>query len=140
MPTRLRKVRRLRGSRYHGYGQVGQHRKSGSRGGRGQAGLHKHKWSWTVKYDPDHFGSSIFHPPQQSKLKKWVNVGQLDGLYAKIRASTQKDGDILDLASLGYQKLLGRGEIKGAYKIRIAAASQTAKEKLSKSGCELVGK
>ncbi|MEM4427493.1 MAG: 50S ribosomal protein L15, partial [Zestosphaera sp.] len=42
----------MRGSRTHGYGRVGQHRKAGSRGGRGAAGLHKHKWTWVVKYHP----------------------------------------------------------------------------------------
>jgi len=38
MPHKLRKTRKMRGSRTHGYGQVGQHRKSGSRGGVGKAG------------------------------------------------------------------------------------------------------
>ena len=35
MATRFRKSRRQRGSRYCGWGQVGQHRQSGSRGGIG---------------------------------------------------------------------------------------------------------
>jgi hypothetical protein len=30
-----KKSRKMRGSRTHGYGRVGQHRKAGSRGGRG---------------------------------------------------------------------------------------------------------
>ena len=38
MPTRLRKVRKQRGSRTHGYGQIGQHRHSGKQGGHGNAG------------------------------------------------------------------------------------------------------
>jgi len=33
MATRLRKSRRQRGTRYCGWGQIGQHRQSGSRGG-----------------------------------------------------------------------------------------------------------
>src|SRR2546427_12610354 len=80
MPTRSRKVRRMRGSRTHGYGQVGQHRHSGKQGGHGQAGLHKHKWSWTVKFDPDHFGRDQFKPPHQTKPTRWINVGDLDAL------------------------------------------------------------
>ncbi|MEM2955643.1 MAG: 50S ribosomal protein L15, partial [Nitrososphaerales archaeon] len=71
MPTRLRKTRKLRGSRTVGYGQVGQHRKSGSRGGKGKAGLHKHKWSWTVKYAPNYFGRDEFKPPRRTVAKKW---------------------------------------------------------------------
>lgn len=63
MPTRLRKVRKQRGSRTHGYGQVGQHRHSGKQGGHGNAGLHKHKWSWLIINDPNHFGRDPFRPP-----------------------------------------------------------------------------
>nr|MDQ3961331.1 50S ribosomal protein L15 [Thermoproteota archaeon] len=48
MATRFRKSRRQRGSRYCGWGQVGQHRQSGSRGGVGGAGKHKHFWIRTV--------------------------------------------------------------------------------------------
>ena len=33
MPTRLRKTRKLRGGRHMGWGQVGQHRASGHKGG-----------------------------------------------------------------------------------------------------------
>lgn len=48
MPTRLRKVRKKRGSRYYGYGQIGQHRGGGSRGGRGRVGR-KRKHLWTAR-------------------------------------------------------------------------------------------
>ncbi|MEM3921728.1 MAG: 50S ribosomal protein L15, partial [Nitrososphaerota archaeon] len=56
MGTRHRKSRKRRGSRTCGWGQIGQHRKSGSRGGHGHAGMHKHKWTWVLKHDPDYFG------------------------------------------------------------------------------------
>ena len=39
MATRLRKTRKFRGSRNHGWGQVGQHRASGYKGGLGQSGM-----------------------------------------------------------------------------------------------------
>ena len=42
MATRLRKTRKYRGSRNHGWGQIGQHRASGHKGGLGQSGLMKH--------------------------------------------------------------------------------------------------
>ena len=110
MPTRFRKVRRLRGSRTHGWGQVGQHRASGQKGGVGQAGLHKHKWSWTLKYDPDHFGKDDMHPPQSSKSDKWINVGSLDKLYQKLssigKIEISEGKPVLDLTSLGVGKLL----------------------------------
>ena len=61
MATRFRKSRRQRGSRYCGWGQVGQHRQSGSRGGVGGAGKHKHFWIRTVIEEPDHFGHDPFN-------------------------------------------------------------------------------
>jgi len=60
---RERKSRKLRGrSRTMGWGSVGQHRKSGSRGGKGAAGLGKHEWTWTIKYAPDWYGKRGFTP------------------------------------------------------------------------------
>lgn len=131
MPTRLRKVRRQRGSRTHGYGQVGQHRHSGKQGGHGNAGLHKHKWSWLVKFDPDHFGRDPFRPPQYyDKPDKWINVGDLDGL------STQKSkGPVaLDLAAMGVEKLLGSGSVGGAYVVKVDSFTKRAQSKIEKAG------
>ena len=49
MPTRLRKTRKLRGGRHMGWGQVGQHRASGHKGGLGRSGHLKHLWSTVIK-------------------------------------------------------------------------------------------
>src|SRR5439155_23476524 len=99
MPTRLRKVRRLRGSRTHGYGQIGQHRHSGKQGGHGNAGLHKHKWSWMIKYEPDHFGRDDFVPPGYPKVERWMNVGDLDGFGGSGADAEKKDPIELDLTA-----------------------------------------
>ncbi len=125
MPTRVRKARKYRGSRTHGYGQIGQHRHSGSRGGHGDAGLHKHKWSWMLKYDPDHFGRDPFRPPVQTKADTWANVGDLDAL-AK--------GKTLDLTAMGIQKLLGSGAVSGAYDVRVGAFTKKAQAKIEAAG------
>lgn len=141
MPTRLRKHRRLRGSRTVGWGQVGQHRKAGGRGGRGRAGLHKHKWSWTVKYAPNHFGSPVFKPPGSSKVARWLNVGQLDVLASKAGARTRsgkKEKSTLDLKNLGYGKLLGGGLVKGAFRILVDTFTKSAKAKVEQAGGEIV--
>ena len=53
MPTRLRKTRKLRGGRHMGWGQVGQHRASGHKGGLGRSGHLKHLWSTVIKEDQD---------------------------------------------------------------------------------------
>lgn len=126
MATRLRKVRRLRGSRTHGWGQIGQHRRTGAKGGSGMAGLHKHKWSYTVKYAPDHFGSNKWHPPNRITTNRWINLYQLDVLAGK--------QDSLDLGALGIDKLLGQGSVTKAYKLRVSRASSTAIEKIKAAG------
>jgi len=73
MPHKKRKVRKKRGSRTHGYGRVGQHRG----GGHGKAGFHKHKWTYTVKYDPNRFGKHGFKPFGRKEVNI-INVGELD--------------------------------------------------------------
>ena len=131
MPTRIRKSRKYRGSRTHGYGQIGQHRHSGSRGGHGNAGLHKHKWSWMIKYDPDHFGRDPFRPPGYVRPKSWVNVGDLDAI-AKERS--------VDLASMGIQKLLGSGNVSGAYEVKVDAFTKRAQAKIIAAGGKIAVK
>ena len=125
MPTRSRKSRKYRGSRTHGYGQIGQHRHSGSRGGHGNAGLHKHKWSWLVKYDPDHFGRDPFRPPGHAKPTTWANVGDL-GILAK--------GKSVDLTSMGIQKLLGSGTVGAPYEVRVGLFTKRAQAKIEAAG------
>jgi len=137
LPTRLRKVRRQRGSRFHGWGQVGQHRNNGGKGGVGQAGLLKHKWTWTVKYDPDHFGKNGFVSPTRKVIKQWINVGQLDDLASSLNMGKTKK-PILDLIEMGYEKLLGQGQVKGTYQIKVASFSESAKNKVEKTGGSLV--
>jgi len=102
MPTRVRKVRRLRGSRTHGYGQIGQHRHSGKQGGHGAAGLHKHKWSWMLINEPDHYGRDLLQVPgaqKATKLFKWLNVGDLENVANQGGGSEAPVS--IDLSSLG---------------------------------------
>ena len=132
MPTRARKGRRYRGMRTHGYGQVGQHRHSGKQGGHGNAGLHKHKWSWMILNDPDHFGRDPFRPPGHVRPDRWVNVGQLDGLA--------KGAKLLDLSSLGIGKLLGSGEVGRAYEVRVDSFTRKAQAKIEAAGGKIMVK
>ena len=140
MPHDLRRTRRYRGSRYCGWGQVGQHRKSGSRGGKGFAGGHKHFWIQTVKYNPNRFRRIGFVPPSLLKpLYATINVGELEGLAVKIiGAEAMKNGAELDLTKVGIGKLLGRGRINTALKIRVEFVSANAKSKLEEVGGSIV--
>lgn len=134
MATRLRKSRRQRGSRYCGWGQIGQHRQSGARGGVGGAGKHKHFWIRTVIEEPDHFGHDSFNSVNSKPVRKWVDVGQLDSLFARHGSLTEDSRAFLDLTSLGFDKLLGGGKISGAISIKVARCSSSAKQKIESAG------
>ncbi|MCE4612772.1 MAG: 50S ribosomal protein L15 [Desulfurococcales archaeon] len=136
-----RKSRKLRGrTRTMGWGRIGQHRKSGSRGGKGAAGLGKHKWTWTIKYAPSWFGKRGFKPPRirVGAETEVINVGELRELVEemKLKGALVYEGElpVIDLREMGIHKLLGRGEIKTPVKVIVPSASESAKEKIEKSG------
>ena len=135
MPTRLRKTRKLRGGRHMGWGQVGQHRSFGHKGGLGRSGHLKHLASTVIKEDQDHFGHESTHRPASvaTITKKWINVRDLDDLFAK-SGKSENSKNVLDLTSLEIDKLLGGGEVNNAYTIIVKQASLTAQEKIKKSG------
>ncbi len=132
---RRRKVRKLRGrTRTMGWGRIGQHRKSGARGGFGKAGMHKHMWTWVTSKSPGYFGKYGFKLPPEEKVDiRAVNVGMLDELARKYG---RKEGEVtvVDLAELGYNKLLGEGKVKGKYKVIVRFASRKAIEKVKEAG------
>jgi large subunit ribosomal protein L15 len=140
MATRLRKSRRQRGTRYCGWGQIGQHRQSGSRGGVGGAGKHKHFWIRTVIEEPSHFGHDSFYLLDRNPVMKWLNVRDLDGILARNGSVRDKDTKpTLDLTSLGYHKLLGGGKFSGGgVKVRIEKISHNAKQKIEEVGGEVL--
>ena len=137
MATRLRKSRRQRGTRFCGWGQIGQHRASGSRGGVGNAGKHKHFYIRTVKEEPEHFGHEQFHALRKSDITRWVNLKDLNQLM-KYSKATEDGKVVLDLNELGYEKLLGAGRVDAVVSIKVKKASKSAKEKITEAGGEVL--
>ncbi len=142
MPHKKRKTRKKRGSRTHGYGQVGQHRGGGQRGGHGNAGLRKHKWTHTIKYAPERLRKHGFIPPKRREVSA-INIGkldeQVDSLLENKQAKKTKKGIKVDLNSLGYDKLLGKGQINYPLIVQVKAYSKSAAEKIEKAGGEILG-
>ena len=139
MPHKDRKVRKYRGSRTHGWGQVGQHRGRGGRGGTGQAGLDKHKWTWVLAHDPTYWEKKGFVSTRTlGKTVSIINIGKLDDLADKLESEKkleQKEKKIfLNLESLGYDKLLGTGEISKPLIVKVASYSESASKKLEEAG------
>jgi large subunit ribosomal protein L15 len=137
MPHRKRKLRKQRGSRTHGYGVVGQHRGGGQRGGKGKTGLSKHKWSYTIKYAPNHYGKHGFFSPNK-RVMKTINVGKLDEQVTKFlsddMAKKSEDGIVIDLNELGYEKLLGKGKATHPFIINVKYVSKSAAQKIKGAG------
>lgn len=142
MPHKKRKVRKLRGSRTQGYGQVGQHRRGK---GRGKAGLRtsKHKWSYTIKNALNLFPMKRgFKPPMRYKLTvDSINVGKLDEQVGKMLksnlATKTKEAISIDLERLGYDKLLGSGKITHPLIVRVKFTSKTAERKITEAGGQI---
>ena len=137
MATRLRKTRRLRGGRHMGWGQVGQHRASGHKGGLGVTGFQKHHYSSLLKDEPDHYGHESTSPPHPNITRKWASVRDLDDLFTKF-GKEEGGKKIVDLESAGYDKLLGGGNISNAYSVKIENFTASAEEKLKTVGGEIV--
>jgi len=123
------KTKKFRGSMTHGRGKKGG-RGAGLRGGRGNAGLMKHRHMYMTKYMPDHFGRHGFkRHPSIVKKDKIINVGQLEE-----RFPGTKD---INLTKEGFDKLLGGGKINSGVKINVKAASQKAIDKIAEKGGEV---
>jgi large subunit ribosomal protein L15 len=143
LPTKARKVRRQRGSRTHGWGQIGQHRAGGGRGGHGKAGLDKHKWTYVVKHDPTYWLKHGFVSARTlGKTVNIINVGKLDDLTDRLESEKKlekKDKKIfLDLESLGFDKLLGTGSVNKPIVVKVGAYSEAASRKLEEAGGEIL--
>jgi large subunit ribosomal protein L15 len=139
----------MRGRRTHGYGRVGQHRKTGQRAGRGKTTQwKKSKKSYYLKQkelgfpDPDwEFGKKGFKRPQDITRIYKINAINIKDLDQKIdhfvidkKASKSGSTYNINLNDLNIQKVLGRGEIKKAVNITVMKASQKAIEKIEAAG------
>ena len=130
MPHKLRKIRKFRGTRTQGYGRIGQHRDSGSKGNR-KVGRHKHLWSKIVTSEPNYFGKHGFHSPQAiHKIEKTINLQKLDQIAII--------GSEINLTELGYTKLLGSGKLTKALTIQVEEASKSAQQKVQAMGGKLI--
>ena len=117
------RTNKFRGSRYHGRGKKSG-RGAGKRGGRGNAGINKHRLLTRLKYMPRHWGMHGFNRhPSLRNVNATVNVGQLEELAG--------DGDSVNLTEMGFDKLLGSGRITKAL---TSEASARATEKIEAAG------
>lgn len=132
MAHRRKKIVSMRGTRTCGHGGMRKRRGRGYRGGHGNAGSKKHRKSWFIRYDPTHLGKRGFIPKSQ-KCTKVVNSINLDDLQALAGDKTE-----IDLAEMGYDKVLGTGKVTKKLTVKAAAFSRHAKEKIEEAGGKAV--
>lgn len=140
----VRRTSKFRGSRTHGRGKKAG-RGAGLRGGRGHAGLHKHKYISTVKYNPDYFGKKGFKRPQSVVAQNvTINLSDLEINLESFKelgiAEMRSNRLVIDLRKAGINKLLGSGKISTPVDVIVDEASVKAREKLSAAGGRLLGK
>ncbi len=131
--NKRKKFSRQRGRHTHGWGSKKKHRGAGNRGGKGMAGTGKRGDSiktliWKNK---KYFGKYGF----TSKSVVKINAVNIDYVEEKL---SSKDGGVIDLGKLGYNKLLGKGQIKNKLKIKVDMASAKAIDKIKKAGGEVI--
>ncbi len=90
------------------------------------AGGHKHKWTKLLK--TGYFGKKGFTPVRRTE-KRTINLMQVSALAMS---------ETINLASLGYQKLLGCGKLFKPLTIVVEEWSRKAAEKVEKAGGRLV--
>ncbi len=137
-----KKSSKLRGTREHGRGRK-KGRGAGLRGGKGNAGAHKHK---RVHYfskltDGTYWGRVGFKRPDEAiEVKVAINVAEVDEAVptwvAAGREGVAADGNgfKVNLAALGFDKLLGNGQVTRKLTITVPEATDAAKAKVEGAG------
>lgn len=139
-----KKVKKYRGTTTHGCGSMKKRRGAGNRGGRGNAGTGKRGDAnkpkiWKNKY----FGRVGFHKKNVKENFKAVNIKDIqenaDSYLKKELISKQGDFFIVDIAKLGFNKLLSEGKVLNKFKINAPYASKRAIDKIKEAGGEVTG-
>jgi len=101
--------------------------------------MHKHKFKWMIKYDPDHFGAHGFYRhAQDTEPSTVINldllVEQLPAFEASGAAARAGQGWSVDLSKVGIDKLLGSGRVPIPLTVSVASASEKAIAKVAAAG------
>jgi len=127
-----KKNSRQKGSKTHGWGSMKKHRGAGNRGGRGKAGTGKRadtkKPTIINLFGNSYFGKTGFTSRSMKRVVP-INVSQLQVMFEQ----GQVKNDV-DLKKIGFNKLLGAGQITAKLTIKVDVASPRAIEKVKKAG------
>lgn len=132
-----KKNSRQRATTTHGWGSMKKHRGAGNRGGRGNAGSGKRgdakKPTFRVKLKRE-LGRHGFSNAAGRTVFKPVNIYYIENSFETLLAQkyiTENKGIyVLDVADIGFNKLLATGKVSRKYEITVGYASEKAIEKI----------
>ena len=146
MPANKRKKdTKQRGSHTHGWGSKKKHRGSGNRAGKGMAGTGKRSDAikpsiWKTEY----FGKHGFVRKGNQKSPSPINIEYIDEnagkLVAQNIAKQDKDTYMINIADLGFGKLLGKGKVTKKFVVTADYASAKAVESVKAAGGQVIVK
>ena len=118
------KVDRYRGNRSHGKGNTKNQRGGGSTGGKGRGGAFKQKFSRYAKL-----------VGQRKKLKPRLSAKpRLKTITLNDLNKYITDNKEINLKDIGFQKILGTGQLNKPVVIKNAVVTVKAKEKIESAG------
>jgi large subunit ribosomal protein L15 len=131
MAHKRKKVVKMRGSKWHGYGSKKKHRGSGSQGGKGQAGQFKHKKTFFKRWGKAK--QPRFKSLEQRNVRakeKAINIRDL----VKLAGEKME----IDASEFGYGKVLSEGILERPVTIKAKTFSERAKQKIEAAGGKAV--
>lgn len=136
-----KKDTRQRGNTTHGFGSMKKNRGAGNRGGRGSAGSGKrgdaNKQYFRIKKHKV-LGKYGFNNGKHLTDYSPVNIYAIENSFDTLKSRgliKEHNGSFsIDLARLGFNKLLGTGKPTRKYEIDVEFASQSAIDKISGAG------
>lgn len=140
--NRRKKDVKFRGSHTHGWGSKKKHRGSGNRGGKGNAGTGKRAdQNKPSIWQEEYFGKHGF-THRGAVVHKAVNVEYLDQNIEKLVkldvAKPQNGSFAVNIANLGFDKLLGKGRATKKLVVTADYASSRAVEAVKEAGGEVI--
>ena len=139
--NKAKKVTKYRSHTTHGGGHRKKRRGAGSRGGRGNAGTGKRagqKKAGISRKLGKHGFTSKSRTRERSINVNYFTEKVMEKLVANNKVKKEGELYIINLADLGYQKLLGTGQTKFKLKLSVAKFTAKAEEKIKSAGGEIV--
>ncbi len=130
-PSKKRpKMRKMRGTKTHGYGFKKKHRGKGSKGGKGRAGRFGQNFLYYLKTEgrPGRKGFKSLYRRSIEVRQPAINLRDIQLLAAR---NNMKE---IDLEHYGYRKVLASGSISQPLVIKAKQFTKNAEEKILKAG------